>query len=304
MSVSVKCYRVLLLAVLLFSLACEDVVNVNLTPQNLNLIAVEAYINTQPSNNILVKLERTVPVNSQGNNPPINNALVQISDNQESPAKVTLYERGNSGLYTLPPNVSYQAVPGRTYSLWILLDDGTEITGSEYLTPCPKLDTVKVNLSPRGDYKYPGVFISTQDPPLLGNCYKWDIYINGQLLFGGQDLAIAEDELFNGNYISDLLIFMDWDDTDDKQIIEVGDTIMVEQLSISKAAYDFYYSMRDQAWTGSPFSVPPANIASNLRTNNGKRVLGLFSARDQSRSAPIPVTEDNMVPLQNAYSPN
>ena len=292
----IKGIIILLFAIVAFT-SCEDVVDVELNDEDIDLITVEAYINTKSENNVYVKLERTLPVNQPTQNPVISNAVVQISDNADLPNTVTLEEEESTGVYSLPAETTYPGIPGRTYTLTITTPDGTIITGEEYLQEIEKLDTVKVNLSDRGNYEYLGIYINSQETPGLGHYYKWDIYINGEFLNDGEDLAYASDELVDGNYIYDMLILLDWEDEEEDKILHPGDTVVVEQLSISEAAYDFYWGLSDQAWAGSPFSVPPANVPSNLSSNDGKRILGLFSARDISTGNTIIIDDSNYTPL-------
>lgn len=292
---------IILFAAAIFLLtACEDTVEVDLNTEDLDLITVEAYINTKANDNIFVKLEKSIQVDKEGINPPINNALVEISDDQSPAASVLLQEQGNTGVYTLPEEESYEASPGRTYTLNITTPDGTIITASEYLQEVENLDSVKINLSNQGDYEYLGIHINSQETPGEGHYYKWDIYINGDFLNDSEDLAYASDELVDGNYIYDLTILLDWEEED--KILHLGDTVLVEQLSISEEAYDFYRGLEDQAWAGGPFSVPPANIPSNLKSNNGKRILGLFSARDISVGNTVVIDESNYTPLVSSIN--
>ena len=295
----IKGIIIILFAIVAFT-SCEDVVDVKLDSEDIDLIAVEAYINTKTENNVYVKLERTLAVNQTTQNPVISNAEVQLSDNAATPNTVTLEEQGNTGIYLLPAETSYPGVTGRTYTLTITTPDGTVITGEEYLQEIETLDSVKVNLSDRGNYEYLGIYINSQETPGLGNYYKWDIYINGEFLNDGEDLAFASDELVDGNYIYDMLILLDWEDEEEDKILHQGDTIVVEQLSISKAAYEFYWGLDDQAWAGGPFSVPPANVPSNLTSSDGKRILGLFSARDISVGNTVIIDDSNFTPLKSS----
>jgi hypothetical protein len=43
--------------------------------------------------------------------------------------------------------------------------------------------------------------------------------------------------------------------------------------------------------------VPPANVPGNLISNNGKRILGLFSARDVSVGNTVIIDDSNFTPL-------
>ncbi len=298
-------YRAILLSLLTaFILAsCEDVVEVNLNDEDIDLVAVEAYLDTRANDNIFVKIEKTLRVNQAESNPPVSNALVEISDNEAVPNTIVLEEQGNTGIYKLPENTVYEAVPGRTYQLTITTEEGVVITASEYLQEVETLDKTRVNLSARGDYEFLAVYINSQETPGKGNYYKWDIYINNELLYESEYLSFASDELVDGNYIYDFEILTDFEEEEEDKLMHKNDTVRVEQLSISKASYDFYFALINQAFTGSPFSVPPANVPSNLVSSDGKRVLGLFSARDISVGESIVIDDNNYQPLVSSIPP-
>ena len=92
-----------------------------------------------------------------------------------------------------------------------------------------KLDDTQINLSARGDYEYLAVFINSQETPGEGNYYKWDIYINNELLYESEYLAFASDELVDGNYIYDFEILTDLEDNEEDKVFHMGDTVRVEQ---------------------------------------------------------------------------
>ncbi len=297
-----KLYKTALLFLLIATIfiSCEDVVEIELNDENIDLISVEAYLTSKANDNIWVKLVKSLPVTAAEQNPAIHNALIEISDNQNTPNTVFLVEDGNSGIYKLPENTAYNAVPGRTYRIKITTDDGVTIEGQDYLQKVEPLDSVKINLSARGDYNFLAVFINAQETPGPGHYYKWDIFINGNLMYQSEYLTFVSDELVEGNYVSDFEIFTDFYNTEDdteQPKFNMGDTVYVEQLSISRSTYDFYFGMMNQAFSGSPFSVPPANLPGNLSTDNPKKVLGFFSARDVSEGNTIVIDSTNYMPL-------
>ena len=223
-------------------------------------------------------------------------------DKEASPNKIVLDEIENSGIYRLPRNVIYEAVPGRTYQLNITTPDGVVITAEDYLQKGETLDSTKIHLSARGNYDFLAVFINSQETPGPGHYYKWDIFINGRLLNESQNMSFVNDELVDGNYVYDFEIYTDFgnpNDENDRNLF-LGDTVYVEQLTISRNAYEFYLGMVNQAFAGSPFSVPPANLVSNLSASDGKRVLGIFSARDVSVGNTIVIDSNNFTPLASS----
>jgi hypothetical protein len=288
---------ILLLFVSALLVACEDVVDVELNDENIDLFSVEAYINTKETDNVFVKIEKTLPVTYAEQNPVINNAIVEISDTEPTPNKIILVEDSNTGIYKLPSNSMFRAIPDRTYKLTITTPEGIVISGEEYLQKVEPLDSTKINLSARGNFEFLAIFVNSQETPGLGHYYKWNIYINEVLLYKSDQMSFVSDELVDGNYVSDFEIFTDFEDEDEEKILLLGDTVYVEQLSISKSAYQYYLGMENQAFAGSPFSVPPANVPGNLTASDGKKVLGLFTTSDISVGNKIIIDSTNYTPL-------
>ncbi len=291
-----KIFLLNILIIILFS--CEDVVQVKLENEDIDLISVEAYISTLSKNNIFVKLEKSSPVDETEKNEPVTNAIITISDDLEVPTTVTLRETEVAGKYMLPDDVSYSPVPGRTYHLHITTAEGVEISGSDYMQEVEPLDSVTVHLSARGGYEFLAVFINGPNYPGPIQYYKWDIYVNRKFLYESNNMIFVNDELVDGNYVYNFEIFTDFFINEDERVLHIGDTVFVEQMSISEAAYDFYLGMMNQTFSGSPFSVPPANIPGNLTASNGKKVLGFFSARDISLSNQVVIDSSNFTPVK------
>lgn len=278
--------------------ACEDVVDVNLNDEDLNLVVIEAYLTSKPKNNISVRLERSIEVDDTNDNPVINNAIVQITDNASPINSAILEEQDSSGIYLLPDSINYPGIIGRTYTLTITLTDGTIITADEYLNEVANIDTIKVNSYQMMGMLYHGLFYSAQEPEGSGDYYKWNIYINGEQLSDNDYLLYASDELIDGNYISNDMLLLDYGDEEDYDL-HIGDTIIVEMLSLTETIYEFYQAIDDQGYSGGMFSVPAANVPSNLTANDGSIVLGLFSVSDVSVSNTIIIEQSNFDTIIN-----
>ena len=264
--------------------SCEDVIEVELSEENLNLIGVEASITTQEEPTVFIYL--TLRVDQDQAYPGISGATVVIADDATPSNQITLVEDDiKKGLYHVPQNASYRGVAGREYTLTIQTPEAT-LTAKDKLNAVERIDSIQVVPSMRGDKRFLGIFTYGQEPEALGNYYKWDIYVNDTLLYKTEHLAFASDEFVNGNYISKLEIFTDFYDVNkpEDRLLNLNDTIQVRQTSISETAYNFYFQMINQGSTGSLFSVPPANIKGNFTSTDGKPVLGLFVARDISVS--------------------
>ncbi len=276
--------------VLLFT-ACEDVIDVKLNDEDIDLYAVSAKITTEDEP--YVYLYKGMPVNDDNGFTGVSGAVVTISDNQEPQNSVVLTDsNGESGFYTVPEDIDYYGVPGVEYTMTIKVGELT-FTATEFLVPVVAIDSIQVRASLRGDKRFLGVFTYGPESPGLGDYYKWDLYVNDELLSDAEYIILASDEFVDGNYIDGLEIFTDFHDPEetDERLIKFMDEVQVKQTSISEFAYDFYYQMYEQNQTGFLFSVPPANIKGNITSSDGKEVLGLFTAHDISNSNVVLVDE-------------
>jgi hypothetical protein len=281
----------LLLAITIGFSSCEDVIDVNLSDENLNLTGVEASITTldQPS----VFLYKTLRVDEDIAYPGISGATVTVTDNATPANQITLVEDpAKAGRYIVPNGKNYIGVTGREYSVTIVTN-GVTLTAKDKLSKVEPIDSIQVVPSQRGEKRFLGVFTYGKEPKGLGDYYKWDIYVNDTLIHDADRLAVASDEFVDGNYISKLEIFTDFYDTTkpEDRMLRLNDKIQVKQTSISEFAYNYYFQMINQSSTGGLFSVPPANIKSNFTSSDGKPVLGLFTARDVSISNKVTVTQ-------------
>ncbi|MFY9153925.1 MAG: DUF4249 family protein [Prolixibacteraceae bacterium] len=285
-------FLILFLIVLTFS-SCEDVIEVKLSEENLNLIGVEAGITTLDEPTVF--LYRTLKVDQDQTYPGISGAVVTISDNATPENKITLSEDSQKpGFYRVPENLDYYGIAGREYTLTIKTE-GVTLTAKDKLARVEPIDSIQLMPSLRGDKRFIGVFTYGKEPSGIGHFYKWDLYVNDSLFTDAQQMAIASDEFVDGNYISKLEIYTDFyqpdkEETDRK--LHLNDTIVVKQTSISEFAYNFYFQMVNQSSTGSLFSVPQANIKSNITASDGKPVLGLFIARDVSVSNQVVIDQN------------
>jgi hypothetical protein len=267
------------------------VIEVKLSDENLNLIGIEASITT--SSNPTVFLYQTLKVDHDEAYPGISGAVVRISDNATPANSVVMVEDSQKkGLYLVPKNSNYPGVAGREYTLTIQTQ-GVTLTSKDKLSKVEKIDSIQILPSSRGDKLFLGVFSYGLEPKGVGNYYKWDLYVNDSLINDANRIAIASDEFVDGNYISKLEVFTDFHDPDKPQdrMLNLNDVVYLKQTSISEFVYYFYFQMINQSSTGSLFSVPPANIKSNVTSSDGKPVLGIFTARDVSVSNKVKIDQ-------------
>jgi len=286
-----KKYTILFSLLMLVLTSCEDVITVKMNEQDTGLFAVEGKITTR--NQPWVRVSRGLPVNEDKPLPAVSGALVTISDDATPPNIITLKENSDyKGYYGVPDDERYFGVPGRIYTITIEIE-GVTLRGSDKLNPVEPIDSIQVRPSLRGDKRFLGIFSYGQETPGKGDYYKWDIYVNDSLLNGSQSLAIASDDLVDGNYVNSLELYTDFHDPMDpsQRTLKFHDTVYVAQTSLSAFAYNYYFQMINQGGVGFLFSVPPANIESNFTASDGKVVLGLFTAHDVSISNKVVIDE-------------
>ena len=280
-----------LLAISALFVSCEDVVDVKLSDKDIGLYAVEAKITTE--SNPYVFLYKSQLVSSDKDYPGVTGATVVIADNSTPQKRITLQESyAVQGLYIPKQGTLFFGERGREYTLTISVDDVT-MKATELLASVEPIDSIQIRPSNRGDKIFLGLFTYGNEPAGLGNYYKWDIYVNKRYLNSFDNLVIASDELVDGNYINGLEIYTDFHNPDkpEDRTLNLGDTIQVKQTSISKFVFQFYSQMINQGRTGGLFSVPPANIKSNIVSSDGRDVLGVFTASDISVSNTVIIDE-------------
>jgi hypothetical protein len=282
---------IFLLTISALFVSCEDIVEVKLDNKDIGLYAVEAKITTD--NNPYVFLYKSQLVSSDKDYPTVSGAKVVIADNSAPQKSITLQESNErKGLYIPKQGDVFLGEQSREYTLTITVD-GVTMKSTELLAKVEPIDSIQIRPSSRGDKLFLGLFTYGKEPAGLGNYYKWDIYVNKRYLNSSDNLIIASDELVDGNYIDGLEIYTDFHDPNkpEDMTIQLGDTVQVKQTSISKFGYLYYYQMVNQGRTGGLFSVPPANIKSNIISSDGRPVLGVFTANDVSISNTIVVDE-------------
>ncbi len=287
----------------LLLMSCEDVIDVDLKDSDTDFYVVEARINTVDGPAVF--FGKAIPVQEEARSQGLSEALVTISDDQIPANTVILEEREDSaGYYILPKGTDYKGIAGRNYFLNISYDD-VILQATDYLAPVEKIDSIRVWPSKRGNNRFLAVFTYGLETPGKGDYYKWDVYINRTLVHDADRMFFADDVLVDGIYVNNLEIFTDYYDInnseEDESFFNYGDTIQVEQLSISGTAYDYYYQLFNQSTTGFLFSVPPANIKSNITSSDDKLVLGIFTASDISSSNVVIIDDYVISELNEEY---
>ena len=233
----------------------------------------------------------------------INGAKVVVADDVGK--SVQLEQDPLNAAYYWVRDPSFRGQPGRSYTLFITLPDGSRYQSlPERLAPVAPLEHLTAQYRTQSStLGQPDVYligVDTQDPPTPGNFYRWEsvsylprwtkydplhppisnglpsvCFCSCWVPYFGPLTDVVSDALLNGNRISNRIVFS-------SPIYAVGNQyVQVRQFSLSQAAYQYWTSFEQQRTrTGSLFDPQPASIEGNVRAveDTTKLALGYFGA--------------------------
>jgi len=251
--------------VFLFS-SCEQIVDIDLNDADPRIV-IEGVISSKPTIPQYVKVSLTTSYFDTGQASGITDALVIVT---EDGALVDTFSHQLPGYYV--SNKILSGKVGSTYKLSVYYK-GELYEAMSTMAAVAPIDSLTANyraIDMRYEEAGHYVTIALQEPPGIGNFYYWLYYSNDTLMNYG-DMIIASDEMADGVYINNIEFSYPQ---------QPGDTVRVEQYSLSEEGYNFLRILADQEEFGDLFDTPPANIIGNI-SNNG---IGFFSASDVSES--------------------
>lgn len=204
----------------------------------------------------------------------ITGASVSISDGENT---YNLHEV-SVGLYETD---TIAGEPGKTYTLNIS-SGGKFYEASCYLNYCPPIDSINFGYYDLSAYDIIDssayVLLSALEPTTPDNYYMWNVYRNETLETDTiNEVYFSDDVFINGAYMSDVEV--GW-----VRKVDIGDTITLEMLAITKEYYNYVYQLLSVTdWNMGPFGGPPANPNGNIvevnnNDNNNDDPLGFFLA--------------------------
>jgi|GEM_PF-643388 len=249
--------------------ACEEVVTPDLETASPRLV-IDARVNlfkTGVTDYQSVKLSLTKPF-YQENDLAASNATVVISD--ASSNQFTFTESStNPGLYE---HFSFTPVLNETYTLAISYDGEQYVSSPEQLIPNGDIDDLLVTDRSFGgdDEENLTITLVATEPAGLGDFYMWEAYWIG-IPDTIVTFQVADDEFVDGSYFDDYPLF--FNDLE----LEVGDEIRVHQTAISEEAFDYYFLLYENIYSGGS-DTTPASPSGNVRnvTNKDDKPLGYF----------------------------
>lgn len=231
-----------------------------------------------------VSITRTVPYLSSDSQRLVTDASVSVIDNF---GDTIPYGGGEGGIYrSLRPLFSGDV--GATYKLRIVLSDSNIYESREaFLRPMGVLDELKcLNCSDTEQTRkeLTGVIRGLED---VENLYRWKIYRNKRLLSEPEDIMLIKPRNSPQGLTNHPI---------NHRTFEVGDTIQIEQLSLTQEMFDFLNLVVDQS-RGQAGSSPvlPANAVGNITNLNNptEEVLGFFGA-SSIQSKEIVISSGNL----------
>lgn len=249
----------LAVSVLLLS-SCEKVIDIDLDKAEKKYV-IEAVITDQPGT-AKVLVSQTRNFDEDNSFPGVAGAVVTIT---ESGGATTVLTPGAAGVYEAP---ALAGTSGKTYTLSVNIS-GQSFTAVSTMPQKVNFDTAYITDELLFTETQKIVNAVFNEPPGLGNCYRFAQYVNGEK---EDQVFILNDDYSDGRRITYKLYYFS-DDEDDDTKIKSGDQVTIDMLCIDRNIYKYWFSL-DRSATGGSGQATPANPVTNLQGG----ALGYFSA--------------------------
>jgi hypothetical protein len=244
----------LFILIIIGTYSCEKVISIDLNsaaPQ----VVIQGEI-TNEAGPYHVKITKTVNFSTNNVFPAVSGATVKITDNAGAADKLT---ETSPGIYTTN---TIDGKPGNTYSLSVTAE-GKEYTATSTMPAMVPFDSISFEKTNFFNDKRTFAMVNFQDPPGLGNYYRFTQYVNGKVV---PDAFVIEDRLSDAKYISRSLYT-------DTSKLKTGDNLLINMNCIDANIYNYFRTYR-LVTSNDNQSASPANPIGNI--SNG--ALGYFSA--------------------------
>ena len=253
-----KLHYITILALSLFIVSCEEVINIDLKSSSPVLVA-EGAIEQDSAG--WVKLSYTTDYFTNRDPQFVENATVKLTDDLDN-SEILNYQ-GN-GLYK---GTLLKGLANREYMLNISGQDFNFYARSKLVAPSQiySVNFEVLDMQPPGEMKklYTAI-LKFRDDLLIDNYYMVKFWRNGNPDDNGYTLI--RDSYYNSG---DTIEYSTWRNT-----FELGDTVNIRLFSIDRNFYAYYSQLNDISETGMGGSSTPYNPKSNF----GPSVMGYFGA--------------------------
>ncbi|UXP31373.1 DUF4249 domain-containing protein [Reichenbachiella agarivorans] len=225
-----------------------------------------------------ISLTKSNGFNDREAYPLVNDAQVYVYSG--SGARYRFVEEKNSGIY-FPEDDGFIGEVGESYLLYVIVEEDTLVSTTEYLMPLPKIDSSFVSFvvdpsrfevqENQANY-YVSAMI--QDQPNVRNYFRWKVYVNGVLRNTPSELVLFDDLFLDGNRFR----------VDANNVLfKKGDSVSVVQYSLSEQAYNYYVQLKGQTdnSTLTP-NAKPSILEGNISSLSSPeiQVFGYFGASE------------------------
>lgn len=289
--------KFIIIFAVLSAASCTEIIDIDLDNSSVNELAVTGCISTDTTCHS-VQLYNTVEY--IGNETPngISGAQVSILEYDSNYNYLQKYELEETdsltGLYLTNPGV--YGIPGNYYKLDIVLSDPEHYySDSMVMQPVYYPDSIVYWYSEASgvmqDKDYYKIALFGQEPAGESDCYCWQLYVDNKPYTKEDDyLAFVDDASVDGNYIHDFEIF--WIDPDSADL--VNSEIMIANYTITLEYYNYLTAvMTETEWNGSIFDGTPANVPTNIYSDEGNEVYGFFYTNGVSYTSDIKYIESD-----------
>jgi len=244
-------------------IACKKVIDIKVKQSDTKYV-IEGVITNEPGS-CKVLLSRSNAFYADNNFAVVSGARVTITDNG---TEHTVPETA-PGVYQ---NSSLTGVPGHKYQMSVSISN--QIFTASCTMPQPVLlDTLYISPGPFGQFKF--ATIGYTDPVGVSNGYRFVQYLNG-----AKDPRIFwENDEFTDGVKVEAQLDTGVDKKDDPRNIKSGDSVTIEMLTLDRAIYEYWYSLRTGGGDGTGNVIAPANPLTNITGG----ALGYFSAHTVDR---------------------
>lgn len=248
-----KSSALFILFITVFLTSCEKVIDIQLNDTEKKYV-IEGVI-TDKNGSCQVKITQTKNFSDNNNFAGVSGARVAITSGD---GKTTYLNETTPGTY----KANLRGKPGAQYKLDVTID-GKPYTAVSQMPAPVAIDSIYIMEVDMGSEKDMMVNVVYNDPPGLGNAYRFVLSVNGQKV---KSIFERNDDLSDGRRTT--VTLMDHDTN-----LKKSDTVTVAMQCIDQNVYKYWYSL-SQGATGNGYSASPANPVTNITGG----ALGYFSA--------------------------
>ncbi len=250
---------------------CTEEIDVDLNSVD-SVVVFEGLVSTS-SEYSTVSLTRSKDFSSDNTFDAIQGAYVQLSDNLGNSDELI---QASTGEYISSLITGEQGV---TYNLKVIIND-TTYTSSCQIPSIVKMDSILLKkeiddsfFGNDNDTVY-SFYVYYTDPVDVDNYYQILAYKNGEQVYSSASSDLTTDGISVENSVTFKDINSADDDDDEDEVLEKGDTVVIELRCISEDVYNYFNDLSSSGMAATP---------TNPETNIEGATLGYFSAHTSEK---------------------